>query len=152
MKATIIAFLATAAMAAPAFAANNTANQPQPPAQTQQQKPQNTSQQQSQNAPQNAQQQNQNQAANQPLSPNSLNHNEIRQMQAALDKNGFNAGRPDGKWGPHTRQAVQKFDHSKGIQSNNGQPTEQTLAQLGLNANQNQQQPQNTNQQKPNGQ
>jgi peptidoglycan hydrolase-like protein with peptidoglycan-binding domain len=69
-------------------------------------------------------------------------------MQAALNKDGFNVGRSDGKWGPKTRHAVQAFNQKKGIQGNNGQPTDQTLAALGVNPSQNQQQ--NENQQQPN--
>ena len=145
MKKTIITLLATAALAAPAFAANNAADQPPQP-DMQQQQP--TDQQQSQAKPQDTQQQAQAQPqnGNQPISPKSLNRNEVRQMQSALDKDGFKAGKPDGKFGPKTRQALQKFDQKKGIQSQNGQPTEQTLADLGVNTNQDQ------NQQQPNSQ
>ena len=38
--------------------------------------------------------------------------------------------------GPRTRQAVQKFEQSKSIQSENGQLSENALVQLGVNANQ----------------
>jgi peptidoglycan hydrolase-like protein with peptidoglycan-binding domain len=65
----------------------------------------------------------------------------VRQIQTALNNDGFNAGQPDGKWGQRTRQALQKF-----IRSKNGQLTEDALAQLGVNPNQrgqNNQQPQN---------
>jgi peptidoglycan hydrolase-like protein with peptidoglycan-binding domain len=142
MKKTIITLLTAAALAAPAFAADNAANQPQPQAQAQQSQ---TTQQQSQAQPQNGQQQNQNQASTQqPGSPN-LNRGEVRQMQSALDKQGFNAARPDGKLGPKTRHAVQAFNRKKGIQSRNGQPTDQTLAQLGINTNQDQNQQPNGN-------
>ncbi len=116
MKKTIITLLATAALAAPAFAATNAANQPQ---------------QQPQAQPQNGQQQSQNQASN-------LSRGQVKQMQSALNKQGFNAGRPDGRLGPETRHAVQAFNQKKGIQSNHGRPTEQTLAQLGITGNQNQ--------------
>lgn len=156
MKRTIITLLATAAMAAPAFAANDTANQPQQPSVQQQQQPQ-TNQQQSQAQPQDTQQQPQQQQAqaqpqngNQPIPPNSLSRGEVRQMQSALDQQGFNAGKPDGKLGPRTKQALQKFDQKNGIQSQNGQPTEQTLAQLGVSQNQDQNQQQNGSQQQPN--
>lgn len=59
-------------------------------------------------------------------------------MQTALNKQGFNVGRPDGRLGPETRHAVQAFNQKKGIQSHRGQPTEQTLAQLGISGNQDQ--------------
>lgn len=41
---------------------------------------------------------------------------------------------------PKTRHAVQAFEQKKGIQGNNGPPTEQTLAGLGVSTNQKQQQ------------
>lgn len=152
MKKTIITLLATAAMAAPAFAANNAANQPQQPA-TQQQERQ-ANQQQSRAQQQNTHQQQQSQAEPQngnraAIAPRSLGRTEVRKMQSALNKDGFKAGRPDGKFGPKTRHAVQAFDQKKGIQSNNGQLTEQTLAELGVSSNQSQQQ--NENQQQPSG-
>jgi peptidoglycan hydrolase-like protein with peptidoglycan-binding domain len=147
MNKTILTLLATAALAAPAFAADNAANQPQQQPQAQQQ-----SQAQPQNGqPQNGQQQNQNQASNQqPGSTQNLSRGQVRQMQSALDKKGFNAGRPDGRIGPRTSRAVQAFNQKQGIQSSHGRPTEQTLAQLGINANQGQNQQPNSNQQQPN--
>jgi peptidoglycan hydrolase-like protein with peptidoglycan-binding domain len=144
MRKTIIMLLATAALAAPAFAATNAANQPQQQPQAQQSQ---DTQQQSRAQPQNGQQQNQNQAAN-------LSRSQVKQMQSALNKQGFNAGRPDGRLGPETRHAVQAFNQKKGIQSHRGRPTEQTLAQLGINGNQDQNgQPQqngNGSEQQPN--
>ncbi len=159
MKRMIITLLATTALAAPALAANtmaNPANPPPQPSQMQQQKPQ----QQSQAKPQTSKPQQQaqtqtkstkSQAAkpqqqaqanpqnqNQPIAPKRLSRTEVRQMQAALDKQGFKAGRPDGRLGPKTRHAVQAFNQKKGIQSSHGRPTEQTLAQLGINTNQGQ--------------
>ncbi len=142
MKKTIITLLATAALAAPAFAANNAANQPQ----------QQPAQQQSQTQPQNGQQQDQNQASNQqPGAAQNLSRGQVRQLQSALDKKGFNAGRPDGRMGPRTNRAVQAFNQKNGIQSQNGRPTEQTLAQLGINTNQGQNQQPNGNEQQPSG-
>lgn len=140
MKKTIITLLATAALAAPAFAASNAANQPQQQPQPQQSQ---DTQQQSQAQPRNGQQQNENQASNQQPAQN-LSRGQVKQMQTALNKQGFKVGRPDGRLGPETRHAVQAFNQKKGIQSNHGQPTEQTLAQLGINGNQDQngQQPQ----------
>jgi peptidoglycan hydrolase-like protein with peptidoglycan-binding domain len=135
MKKTIITLLATAALAAPAFAANNAANQPQ---------------QQSQAKPQNGQHENQNQASSKQPGQ-SLSRGQVRQVQTALNKQGFKAGPADGKLGPETRHAVQAFNQKKGIQSQNGQPTEQTLAQLGINANQDQNQQPNQPQQNGNG-
>jgi Putative peptidoglycan binding domain len=71
------------------------------------------------------------QGTDQIVSASSLSRNEIRQIQTALNNDGFNAGPVDGKWGPHTRQALQKF-----IRSKNGQLTEDALAQLGVNPSQ----------------
>jgi hypothetical protein len=154
MKRTILALLATTALAAPALAANTTTDQSQQPTMQQQQQP--AGQQQSQAKPQDQQQQQQAEAqqqnGNQPIQPNDLSRSEVKQMQQALDQQGFNAGKPDGKFGPRTRQAVRQFDQKKGIQSQNGQPTEQTLAELGVNQNQDQsQQPQDRSQQPQNG-
>jgi peptidoglycan hydrolase-like protein with peptidoglycan-binding domain len=135
MKKTIITLLATAALAAPALAANDAATQPQQQPQAQQSQ---DTQQQSQAQPQNGRQQNENQASNQQQPAQNLSRSEVKQMQSALNQQGFKAGRPDGKLGPETRHAVQAFNQKKGIQSQNGQPTEQTLAQLGINGNQDQ--------------
>ena len=149
MKRTIIALLATTAMAIPAFAADSNAPQAQQPGMQQQQPP--TNEQQSQAKPQDTQQQQQQAQAqpengNQSISPNDLSRGQVRQMQQSLNLQGFNAGKPDGKLGSRTRQALQKFDQKKGIESNNGQLNEQTLAQLGVNQNQGQnQQPQDQN-------
>ena len=131
MRRTLIALFATTAFAAPALAAN---------APSQQQQPNNPPQQQYQ-----AQQGQNTQASNQQtISPQSLSRGEIKQMQTALNNDGFKVGRPDGKWGPRTSQAAQKFAQSKGIQSQKGRLNENTLAQLGVNTNQqgNAQQPQ----------
>jgi peptidoglycan hydrolase-like protein with peptidoglycan-binding domain len=141
----MITLLATAALAVPAFAANNAANQAQQPTMRQ-----HANQPQSQAQPQNTQQQQQaQQNGNQQIAPQHLSRTDLRQMQAALNKHGFNVGRPDGKLGPKTRRAVRAFNQKKGIQGNNGRPTNQTLAALGVNPNQNQQQ--NENQQQPSG-
>ena len=137
MRTIAIALLATTVIGAPASAA---ANNQQP--QTKQMQPQNNAQNQGQSqtqpqatAPQNAQnqQKNQQQAQNQPISPNSLPRDQVRQVQEALNKDGFNAGRQDGRWGPATANAVKQFLQSKQIQPK-GQLDQQTLADLGLDA------------------
>lgn len=84
------------------------------------------------NAPQSAQQQSQ----AQPMQPNeqsqaNLSSNQIRQAQQALDQKGFNAGRADGKLGPETKQALQSFQQSQGLQVT-GQLNQQTMAKLGI--------------------
>ncbi|MGH7246894.1 MAG: peptidoglycan-binding domain-containing protein, partial [Pseudomonadota bacterium] len=80
--------------------------------------------------------QNQQQASAQLVAPKSLSRIEVRKMQTALKDQGYKVGKPDGIWGPRTRHAVQRFDQSKGISSKNGGLTQETLAQLGVNMNQ----------------
>jgi hypothetical protein len=53
------------------------------------------------------------------------------QAQARLNALGFNVGKPDGIAGPMTRQAIQRFQRSKGLEVN-GQLDGQTLSALGL--------------------
>lgn len=140
----VLTLLASTALAAPAFAAPNTnpAQQPQQPqqqAQMQKPKAQQTPQQptnkQAQNSQPRKQPQDQMQASNQkPIAPSSLDRSQVRQVQAALDKDGFKAGRADGVWGPHTRTALENFQKSKGM-TDNGQLTHGTLAALGVNVN-----------------
>jgi len=84
------------------------------------------------NPPQSAQQQSQ----AQPMQPNNqsqanLSSSQIRQAQQALDQKGFNAGRADGKLGPETKQALQSFQQSQGLQVT-GQLDQQTMAKLGI--------------------
>lgn len=84
------------------------------------------------NPPQSAQQQSQ----AQPMQPNNqsqanLSSNQIRQAQQALDKKGFKAGNADGKLGPETKQALQSFQQSQGLQVT-GQLDQQTMAKLGI--------------------
>ena len=108
--------------------------------------PQNQMQLQDQNqtegSAQNQNAQNQQQNANQqtaqnnaPIPPRNLFRGEVRQVQQALDKAGFKAGPSDGRWGHETASAVKQFQQSKQIQAN-GQLTEQTLADLGLDSSQ----------------
>jgi len=102
--------------------------------------------------PDNTKQTNTNQAVhNQPnneqtISPNSLSRNEVRQVQQALEKNGFRAGPIDGRWGQKTSDALKHFQQSKNIQAN-GQLDQQTLSDLGLNGAQFGQQNQNNSSQ-----
>lgn len=132
MKKIAIAMLSAALIGTPALAAS-TNNQQQP--QGAQAQPQNNKQPQSNNQPNNTQSQNSRQSAenNQTASPQNLPRSEIRQVQQALDKNGFKAGTPDGRWGQRTEDAVKQFQQSKQIQAN-GQLDQQTVADLGLDA------------------
>ena len=117
MRKIAIALLATAVIGSPAIAASDN-----------QQQPQTTQQSQSKNQPNNQAAQN-----NQPISPQSLSRTKIRQVQQALDKDGFKAGPTDGRWGSETENAVKQFQQSKQIQAN-GQLDQQTIADLGLDA------------------
>ncbi|KWV57070.1 hypothetical protein AS156_03665 [Bradyrhizobium macuxiense] len=95
----------------------------------QQQDQQNAQDRQHQQNQQNGQQQSaQN---NQPIQ--SPPRGEVRQVQQALDKNGFKAGPTDGRWGNETKSAVKQFQQSKQLQAT-GQPDQQTVADLGLDA------------------
>ena len=62
-----------------------------------------------------------------------LSKGQIRQLQQALDQKGFKAGRPDGRIGQRTQQALSKFQKSQNLQQT-GQPDDQTLQALGVNA------------------
>ena len=55
----------------------------------------------------------------------------VRSLQQALNNRGFNAGTPDGRWGPSTEEALRQFQSSQGIPST-GQPDARTSAALGL--------------------
>jgi hypothetical protein len=70
---------------------------------------------------------------NQPISPQSLSRNEVRQVQQALDKDGFKAGPTDGRWGKETANAVKQFQQSKQLNAT-GKLDQQTVADLGLDA------------------
>lgn len=143
MKKLTLALLASAALALPAAVpamAQSTSHTMQPQAQ-QQQQPQQKQNQQKQsmartNSPQPNQQQPNQQASNR-ISPQQLGRNGVRQVQQALNKDGFQAGHVDGIWGPDTRMALMHFQKSKDIQ-NNGQLNKKTLSDLGVNVASNQ--------------
>src|ERR1700759_4004062 len=133
MRKAAIALLATTLITSGAFAASNNGNNNQQPpqgAQMQHQRdqgPQQNTQDQG-NMPNNDQRAAQN---DQTISPQNLSKGKIRQVQQALDKDGFSTGRTDGRWGPKTENAVKEFQQSKQIQAN-GQLDQQTVADLGL--------------------
>lgn len=68
------------------------------------------------------------------INPSQLDRQQIRHIQTALDQKGFNVRHVDGKWGPRTEAALKKFQQKQNLQGN-GQLDQQTLAQLGVNAN-----------------
>jgi hypothetical protein len=148
MKRIALALLATAALGMPAMAASNMNQQTQqPPAQPPQSQAQNaqklntqkSSEQKSssqntkssQAQPNNKGETAQNQSSG-TIQSNKLSQGEVRQVQQALNKDGFKAGRADGRWGAETSNAVKQFQQSKNIQAN-GQLDKQTISDLGLN-------------------
>lgn len=146
MKKLTLALLAGAALAMPAAVPVMAQNSPQKP-QAQQQQPQgsmDTNQQQSKkkqsmqkpNEQQSMQKPNEQQpdqqAANQRISPQQLGRDGVRQVQQALNKDGFKAGRDDGIWGPSTRTALNDFQKSKDIPGQ-GKLNQKTLSELGVN-------------------
>jgi hypothetical protein len=99
--------------------------------QAQQSQAQNPNNQQSQ--PNNTNKSANNQSSNErTILPATLSRSDVRQIQQALDKNGFQVGRVDGRWGPKTSNAVRQFQQSKKLQAK-GQLNQQTLSDLGLN-------------------
>jgi peptidoglycan hydrolase-like protein with peptidoglycan-binding domain len=84
------------------------------------------------NQQQSSQPQSNQQATNQQISPRQIGRGAVRQVQQALNKDGFHAGRADGILGRNTRTALEDFQKSKNIQSS-GQLNQQTLSQLGVN-------------------
>ena len=138
MRKIAIAMLATGAIMMPGFGAM-AQNAPAPHPQTQNQQPptQNAQPQtsQSQQPQANGSGNSNQQAQSETISPRHLSRDKVRQVQTALNNNGDNVGRVDGRWGRETRHALRKFQQSKGIQSN-GKLDQQTVADLGLNMDQ----------------
>jgi len=143
MKRLVLALLASSALAFPAFAAPNTtpAQQPQTQQQSQMQRPQ-------QNA-QNPSGRNQQQAANR-IRPNTLSRKDVREIQMALNKKGFQAGHVDGIWGRDTMAAVQHFQKVNHIAAD-GHLTHRTLSDLGVQVAANQNNMNNGNMSQDNG-
>jgi peptidoglycan hydrolase-like protein with peptidoglycan-binding domain len=135
MKKLAIALLATTMLGTPAAFAGSDQNQPQHNASpTGQNAPSgNQDRQNQQNAQQPQQGMQQSAENNQSISPQEMSRSDIRQVQRALDKDGFKAGRADGRWGPETQGAVKQFQQSKQLQAT-GQLDQQTVADLGLDA------------------
>jgi peptidoglycan hydrolase-like protein with peptidoglycan-binding domain len=62
-----------------------------------------------------------------------LSQSDLQNVQQELQQKGFyKNAQVDGKWGPHTRRAVQSFQHAKGLPAS-GHLDQQTLAALGVN-------------------
>ena len=69
----------------------------------------------------------------QSIDPHMLSRQQVRQIQQALGKNGFGAGRADGVWGRETQAALVNFQQSKNIGAADGGLDDATLAALELN-------------------
>jgi hypothetical protein len=85
-------------------------------------------------------------AANQSLPSKQLDRRGVRQMQQALNKSGR---RVMALWGPCTREALQSYQKSKGMQAN-GKINRQILADLGVQVVQRNQGKQPANQENDN--
>jgi hypothetical protein len=55
----------------------------------------------------------------------------VRTLQQALDNRGYDAGTPDGRWGPGTEEALKRFQNKEGLPAT-GQPDSRTLNALGM--------------------
>jgi peptidoglycan hydrolase-like protein with peptidoglycan-binding domain len=69
------------------------------------------------------------------LSPDKLNKDVIRNVQQALNKKGFDAGRVDGIWGHETVAAIKNFQERNDLKAD-GKLDHQTMAALGLSSGQ----------------
>ena len=56
----------------------------------------------------------------------------VRNAQAALNAQGYDAGTVDGQWGPNTQSAVRRFQAERGI-AQSGTLDGATLSALGVN-------------------
>jgi peptidoglycan hydrolase-like protein with peptidoglycan-binding domain len=134
MKRLLLASAACLALSLPAMAAN-AVNQPAPPPNTQSQaatQPSQAPNQQSQTTNPSAQSTNQQQA--QVIAPSKLSKEQIREIQMNLNKKGFSSGHVDGIWGQDTSKAVMHFQKAKNLPGK-GELNQQTLADLGVNLN-----------------
>ncbi len=122
MKRMLLASAACLALSLPAMALTNGSQANPPPQQTQ-------NQQQSQAANQRST----NQQAEM-IKPSTLNKTQIRDLQLSLNKDGYSTGHVDGIWGPDTRDAVINFQKAKNLPGK-GELNQQTLADLGVNLN-----------------
>ncbi|WP_084618310.1 lytic murein transglycosylase [Cellvibrio sp. OA-2007] len=50
-----------------------------------------------------------------PIDAPRLHRQQVMQLQAQLNQKGFDAGKPDGIFGPGTRRALSEFQHSQGL-------------------------------------
>jgi peptidoglycan hydrolase-like protein with peptidoglycan-binding domain len=111
----MLATVATIALGMPAVAADQGHSSTMDPTRNQAQTQQQWSQQ--QNA--------------QGIAPSDLDASQIRQIQQALNKHGFDAGNVDGVWGSETREAVENFQEKRNIESDQAL-NQETLSALGV--------------------
>jgi peptidoglycan hydrolase-like protein with peptidoglycan-binding domain len=72
-------------------------------------------------------------ATPQATAPITLTHDQIVQLQQALNENGFDAGEADGVFGPKTSEALKRFQSKAGLKPT-GHIDQQTLALVGISA------------------
>jgi len=60
-----------------------------------------------------------------------LSSDQVRQIQEALNEQGYRVGTVDGQMGPQTKQALEKFQEAEGLQAT-GELDSETLAALGM--------------------
>ena len=64
-------------------------------------------------------------------SDNTARSSLVQSAQQSLNDKGFDAGAPDGQWGPKTEEAVRNFQGANGLQAT-GQLDSKTIAALGI--------------------
>jgi hypothetical protein len=69
--------------------------------------------------------------ANGHVSGSHTTDNTIRRAQEALNDQGYNVGRVDGRWGPNTQSAVRRFQAKSGL-TESGTLDSSTLSALGV--------------------
>lgn len=122
----LIASAVCAAFGGTAYAQQQQDPQQTDPAQQQQDQQAEPAQQQQQESTQ--QQDSMQQGGNQQVQ---MDEQTVRQVQQKLKDAGYDVGKVDGKWGPRSNAALQKFQEAQGIQST-GQLDQQTLSALGI--------------------
>ncbi len=130
MRRTIIALLATTALAAPAVAQQAKQDQSTQKSQGVQQTEQNNQQVSKQSGQQTAGRQ-QGDGPSMSYDARSLDESQVRQIQQALNKKGFHAGNADGTWGEETRQALRNFQRAQDMKET-GHLDERTVSALGV--------------------
>jgi peptidoglycan hydrolase-like protein with peptidoglycan-binding domain len=108
----LLAFVASTAMAYPAWAQQPAQPWQQPPHQAAAQQPQQKSQ---------------------PISAQNLDRDQVRQIQQALTQKGYSPGAADGRWGSHTEHALRDFQNAQGM-NGGGNLDQKTLSALDLDA------------------